>query len=211
MAVSAFTLQSCNDDDDRGVIYYPNALVTLRTNPTTGAFFMQLDDATILTPTNIKTAPYGGKEVRAFVNFNYNGKDEDESARSVFVNWIDTIRTKPMVLPKEDPNHSYGDDPIEIVNSWRTVVEDGYFTVNFRTLFGNGKPHELNLVKGEEPYEVILSHNANGDTAGYPADGMVAFKLDKLPDTEGKTVTLTVRWNSFSGEKKAQFQYRTRE
>ena len=32
LAVSSFTLQSCNDDDDNGSTYFPNALVTLKTN-----------------------------------------------------------------------------------------------------------------------------------------------------------------------------------
>ena len=68
LASSVITLQSCNDDDDIDSTYYPNALVTLKTNAQTGAFYMQLDDSTTLVPTNIKTAPYGGKEVRALVN-----------------------------------------------------------------------------------------------------------------------------------------------
>ena len=41
LAVSSFTLQSCNDDDDTGSTYFPNALVTLKTNAETGAFYMQ--------------------------------------------------------------------------------------------------------------------------------------------------------------------------
>ena len=40
---------------------------------------------------------------------------------------------------------------------------------------------------------------------------MMAFRLDKLPDTEGKTVLLTVKWKSFGGERKAQFKYCTRK
>ena len=212
LASSVITLQSCNDDDDIDSTYYPNALVTLKTNAQTGAFYMQLDDSTTLVPTNIKTAPYGGKEVRALVNFKDMANTDEHSAKSVYVNWIDTIRTKPMVLSVGDDDATvYGNDPIERVNSWATVVEDGYFTLRFRTLFGNGEPHVLNLVKGDAPYEVVLRHNAKGDTQGYPADGMMAFRLDKLPDTEGKTVLLTVKWKSFDGERKAQFKYCTRK
>ena len=32
LASSVITLQSCNDDDDIDSTYYPNALVTLKTN-----------------------------------------------------------------------------------------------------------------------------------------------------------------------------------
>lgn len=33
---------------------------------------------------------------------------------------------------------------------------------------------------------------------GKTDDGLVAFKLDELPDTEGKTVKLKLKWKSFS-------------
>ena len=42
-------------------------------------------------------------------------------------------------------------------------------------------------------------------------DGLIALKLDSLPDTKGKTVDLTVKWNSFSGGKTAIFKYRSRQ
>ena len=47
--------------------------------------------------------------------------------------------------------------------------------------------------------------------SGRYADGLVAFKLDALPDTEGKTVKLKLKWKSFSGEKSAEFDYCTRK
>lgn len=63
----------------------------------------------------------------------------------------------------------------------------------------------------ENPYEVEFRHNAKGDIYGRYADGLVAFKLDALPDTEGKTVKLKLKWKSFSGEKSAEFDYCTRK
>ena len=63
----------------------------------------------------------------------------------------------------------------------------------------------------DNPYEVEFRHNAYGDTYGNPDDGLVAFKLDELPDTEGKTVKLKLKWKSFSGDKSAEFDYCTRK
>ncbi len=63
----------------------------------------------------------------------------------------------------------------------------------------------------ENPYEVEFRHNAFGDVYGEPADGLVAFNLDSLPDTEGKTVKLKLKWKSFNGEKTAEFDYCTRK
>ena len=102
-----------------------------------------------------------------------------------------------------------GDDPIEIVKDWVTLVEDGFLTLRFRTTSsGNGTKHFLNLVKGvnpEDPYELHLRHNANGDTKGNLADGIVAFDLSSLPASLNPEQTIKVVWTSFSGEKSTEF------
>ena len=54
-------------------------------------------------------------------------------------------------------------------------------------------------------------HNAYGDVHGIEGDGLVAFNLAKLPDTNGKTVKLKLKWKSFSGDKSAEFDYCTRK
>ncbi len=202
-------LQSCLNDDDNNnySMQYPSAIVTVKNE--TGKLVLQLDDSTKLYPSNITQPPYGDKEVRALVNYS---KINNGQANSVYVNWLDSIRTKNMAMDLGTNNDSkYGTDPLEIVNDWVTVVEDGYLTLRFRTYFGNQITHQLNLVKGANPYEVVLHHNANGDKNGILKDGLIAFKLDSLPDTKGKTVDLTVKWNSFSGEKTAIFKYRSRQ
>ena len=75
--------------------------------------------------------------------------------------------------------------------------------------------HRLNLVKGSKPYEVVLYHDAAGDSLNglkpvQVGDGLIAFRLNDLPDTEGKTVELTLKYKSYSGEKNIKFKYRTR-
>ena len=55
-----------------------------------------------------------------------------------------------------------------------------------------------------------VCHDAQGDVMGDMFDGLVAFKLDCLPDTEGKTVKLLLKWNSFSGPKQVELDYCTR-
>ena len=128
------------------------------------------------------------------------------------MNWVDTILTKNMAQSFGDKNNEkYGNDAIEIVKDWTTVVEDGYLTLRFRTYFGNRTKHAINLVKGDKPYEVVLHHNAFGDTRGFVSDGLVAFSLKDLPDTQGKSVDLTLKWQSFSGMKSVKFKYTTRK
>lgn len=217
MATSAFSCST--DDDDYGnvsatPINTPNAVVTLKTMH--GHLYMQLDDSTLLYPTNLLTNPYGDKEIRALVNI-VKFKSEDatdvySNATQVYVHWMDSILTKPIApsLGAED-DATYGNDPLEIVDDWTTVCEDGYLTLRFRTYFGFEVQHSVNLVRGTEPYEVVLHHNAYGDLDGAVSDGIVAFRLDSLPDTNGKTEELTLKWNSFNGEKSAKFKYKTRK
>ena len=70
--------------------------------------------------------------------------------------------------------------------------------------------HSIKLPNGLV-VSALVAVNAFGDVYGEPADGLVAFNLDSLPDTEGKTVKLKLKWKSFNGEKTAEFDYCTRK
>ncbi|MFV0330003.1 MAG: NigD-like protein [Dysgonomonas sp.] len=211
------TLQSCLDDDDDNNwdLYYPNALVTVKP-VSDNSFFLQLDDSTTLLPTNMTSSPFGNKEIRALVNYSEVDKPSEGYNKAIFINWIDSILTKPIAPNLGAENDKiYGTDPVEIINDWVTIAEDGYLTLRFRTLFGdNSKTHYINLLASPDaanPYEVEFRHNANGDIYGKEVDALVAFNLNSLPDTQGKTVKLKLKWKSFSGDKTAEFNYCTRK
>ena len=145
--------------------------------------------------------------------------DDDDNYAMRFPNALVTVKTdadQTVFLQLDEENDTvYGTDPVEIVNDWVTIAEDGYLTLRFRTQQGDYQTkHFVNLLLSENPenpYEVEFRHNAKGDIYGRYADGLVAFKLDALPDTEGKTVKLKLKWKSFSGEKSAEFDYCTRK
>lgn len=207
-------LPSCLDDDDDVSRLYPNALVTVKEAADETVFF-QLDETTTLLPVNITSHPFDSKEVRALVNYEEVDDSSEEYDQAVRVNWIDSIRTKPMAPNLgEDNDNEYGNDPVEIVSDWVTIAEDGYLTLRFRTMWSQlGITHYVNLIptnNPENPYEVQFKHDANGDVSGRVGDGLVAFRLDQLPDTEGETVKLKLIWDSFNGEKSMEFDYRTR-
>lgn len=209
-------IQSCQDDDDnRYYVRVPNALVTAKTDADE-TFFLQLDEETTLLPVNMASSPYDGKEVRALVNYEEVDQASGKYTKAVQINWIDSILTKPIAADLGEENDEvYGNDPVEIVHDWVTIAEDGYLTLRFRTRWGNSsQPHYVNLLRTNNPdnqYEVEFRHNAYGDTYGMVGDALVAFKLDGLPDTNGETVKLKLKWNSFSGEKSAEFDYCTRK
>lgn len=215
--MSVFTLFSC-DDDDNVIVYcptHPNALVTVKPIDG-GAFYLQLDDNITLFPVNVDKSPYGDKEVRALVHYTETGQVNDKYTKSVVLNYMDSILTKNAVPYSDDfESEKYGEDPIEIVKDWVNVAEDGYLTLRFRTRWGrNGVYHFVNLITGlnpDDPYEVEFRHNAYSDVSGAWGDALVAFRLNDLPDTDGKTVKLTLKYKSFSGEKSIRFDYCSRK
>lgn len=220
LTAAAFSLQSCLDNHDDSSIYFPNALVTVKPDAENTSFCMQLDEETALWPVNIQKSPFGTKEVRALVNYREPTEAEFEKGGSyglnnVYVNWIDSVLTKPLDvnLGAEKNRQVYGDDPVEIVNDWVTVAEDGYLTLRIRTRWGWEK-HRLTLVYRDDadtPFVVRFHHDANHDPGNRVGDALVAFRLEDLPDTKGETVDLTLEWTSFSGPKSAKFKYCTRK
>ena len=208
-------LPSCTNDDGSAELLRPTALVTVCPNAD-GSFIMQLDDETQLVPTNLKTSPFGTKEVRALVNYTEtNVSPQDTWVRNVEVNWLDSIRTKlPVETLGEQDAAKYGNDPVEIIQDWVTVAEDGYLTLRIRTLWGT--PHAtrvLNLVTGtnpKNPYELELRHDAKGDRNGRWGDALIAFNLNKLPGANAGNVKIKLKWMSFTGEKSAEFEIKMR-
>lgn len=215
MALAVPVLQSCDTDDE--YIYtgaYPNAMVTVK-KTASGGVYLQLDDNTTLFPLNMKSSPYKLDEVRAFASLRITDDESHGYTKAAYVNWMDSVLTKPTVPTfGDDDDDKYGTDPIDIVRDWTTVVEDGFITLRIRAPWGNsGKPHYINMVRGtnaDNPYEIELRHDADGDTYGPARDAVVAFNLKDLPDTQGQTVKLTVKWLSPAGSKTHDFDYRSR-
>lgn len=113
LTISSFT--ACDDDwDDE---HFSRAVVTLKTEPSTGQPYMQVTDSTVVFPTNLTTAPYGGKEVRAIVDFKFDDNATAHAGRSVTVLRMDTIRTKDMAPSLSDNDKVYGNDPLEALST----------------------------------------------------------------------------------------------
>lgn len=213
--VLLMTLPSCVNDDDSYELLRPTALVTVCPNAD-GSFIMQLDDEIQLVPTNLKSSPFGAKEVRALVNYaETNVSPQDKKTRNVEVNWLDSIRTKlPVETLGEHDAVKFGNDPVEIVQDWVTVAEDGYLTLRIRALWSSPHAtHILNLVTGtnpEDPYELELRHDAKGDKTGSWGDALIAFNLNKLYGADAGKAKIKLKWMSFTGDKSAEFEIKMR-
>lgn len=212
--------QSClNDkwdsyDDSR---YRANAIVTVKPLED-GGFYMQLDEQTTVYPANMDSSPYKEK-TRVFANLTKVPMPADASGEAADydiaadVNWFRDMLNKDMVQVPEtvtDLDAEYGKDPVDIMASWMTSVEDGYFTIHFETYSrGAGTTHEVNLIQPDpdKPYELEFRHNAEGDTYGTRVWSIAAFDLTAFQFKEGEEVTFTLKWNSYDGVRTHQFRY----
>jgi hypothetical protein len=211
---------TCNDAGDVDLFY--NALVTVK-HTASGTLYFQLDDKTTLRPHGISDSAYGNEQFRALVS--YTERDEVPASsdgitfdKSVDVFRLDKILTKQIAASQGDRDDEvYGTAPVEIVNSWANIIEDGYITLVFSGYWGDvNKTHKINLVGGVDsgdPYLLELRHDACDDVAtvydSTRCNGIAAFDLNSLPDTKGETVKLKIRFISFTGEKTVYFEYCT--
>ncbi len=203
---------SC-DDTDTPDYYNTIALVTVVPNADS-TFVMNLDDATVLRPTNVKTSPFGLKEVRAIVEYTEKSPSSRELAtKDVYLLQIDSIRTKEAVPSTGDDDKVYGNDPIDIVADWVSIAEDGYITLRVRTLWGTGDvKHILNLVVNDVKDGVAhltLHHDAQGDVHGRMGDALIAFNFNRM-NCFKNDMKVVLTWESFIGKKTAEFSMKMR-
>lgn len=207
----ATVIMSCSDDDDGYYYDYYRArgIVTVKLSEA-GKTYFQLDNNTTLLPTNLSQPLFGGKEVRALANWQTIDAAHDGYSQAIEMLWADSIRTKDIMLSADMPS-DLGDDAVEIGDSWTTCLEDGYLTLCLCTYWGTPvRAHRVELVAGtnkENPYELVLRHDNQGDKGGTWNSSIVAFRLDKLPAELKDGQKITLKWKSFSGPKTTTFTY----
>lgn len=227
--MTALCLSSCNKPGSDDPIYTAMALVTMRPQ-SDGSFYMKATEKSAIVALNEDLQKYpfkDGKEHRAIVQFAYNPEDPGsvvvpgyEETQAVTVLQLDTLLTKEPLVYDEAKDEEYGKSPLGLYVTDEvfptTCVEDGYLNIRVAIPYGFGQVvHTVDLLKDvdpEDPYTVEIRHNMHGDQYIDTFDDMVCFPLKSLPDTEGRTVKLTVRWLSLVTDKmeSAQFDYCTR-
>ncbi len=206
---------SCLKDNGTEYEYDTLAMVTIW--PETDSFKLQLNDSTVLRPTNVSVSPYGDKVVRAYAGYTeadvlptVTKSSEEMFIKHVKLSWVDSILTKkPVQTLGDKDDDTYGTAPIEILNAWSTVAEDGFLTLNIRTISGApGTTHYINLVTGsvpDDPFVLTLRHKCDTSYSSLMSDGILAFNLNDLPHTSDE-VTVKLTWTSFTGIKTEEFK-----
>lgn len=208
---SSSVFNSCLDDNDEWAEFWEDrvqAIVTVKPM-SDNSYYLQLDDSTTLFPTN-NSLPEVPDETRAYVIYEVEDSTLATYDKAINLIRLDTLLTKEIAPDLGDKNDSYyGTDMLALNGSsiWSkngVWIEDGYITFDFFLLRGhnNNVKHFINLVQAnsDDPYELEFRHNAYGDVDSNvpPVSGLVSFKLDKLPSTNGQTVKLKIKYKSFA-------------
>lgn len=219
VVATVVAMASCKKVDPE-VVY--QAIATAKQTSTGGCFFA-VDDSTAIIPQN--QIKMDTPETRVLLLYTITGSGAPISGYKFSyagnVNSVSQIRSKwpEESLGSEDLDAAaYGSDKVGLYFDGffpPTMIEDGYLNVHFAYEATPGSEHYIHLVTNVDgdPYKVELRHDKNGDTQStLTYESIIAFPLELLKDTEGKTVKLTLVWNSLASGKKesVQLDYKSR-
>ena len=206
-AMSLFGFSACQDDDDYSLDKFAIEIMTVV--PDGDTYYLRRDNGEKLWPFATNCPGYNSSKTRAQVNYTMLSDSIPGFSHGIKINWIENILTKNISPYRGAENDSiYGTDPVKII---AMNIGDGYLNIRFAANFGNtGVKHLISLIQDQEvntPYALELRHQAYGDNALYAAEGLVAFDLSSLLNTGGQTVELTIKVNTFEGEKSYKLAY----
>ena len=207
ITMSLFGLNACQDDDDYSLDKFAIEIMTVV--PDGDTYYLRRDNGEKLWPFATNCPGYNSSKTRAQVNYTMLSDSIPGFSHGIKINWIENILTKNISPYRGAENDSiYGTDPVKII---AMNIGDGYLNIRFAANFGNtGVKHLISLIQDQEvntPYALELRHQAYGDNALYAAEGLVAFDLSSLLNTGGQTVELTIKVNTFEGEKSYKLAY----
>jgi len=188
-----------------------DSMVSLGVIDTTGTgvndYVIHLDDGNNVSPLSTSVQSFTAKNnERVLVNFISLKNEKLTDSTLTYFAKIDGLRDilfKGIKKYTEVADDSMGHDPIIIRQAWISKT-GGILNIDLK-YFTQGSVHYINLIDNGEangidnPFVLVLRHNARGDQPNYPAAGLVSFKLDylKLP---GKNATnFVIRFTDYQG------------
>lgn len=130
-----------------------------------------------------------------------NGEDIDEYY--IKVNSVKKVLLKGILDITEENQDSIGNDPIIVKEAW---VRGNLLNMEIK-YWGRYEVHYINLVKqpgeltaADQPIELELRHNANGDLEDIPFVAYVSFNLDTLQIQGLDSVQFRVTATDYEGE-----------
>jgi len=185
------------------------AVVTVKRSPGDTVYFQLTDDITVYPVDNIE---YTGRK-RVLCGLSIAKERTGSFDYTARVHWIEPIE-EGVVSTTSPASRSEG---IDILNNWMTGVEDGYHTQRYAAWWGVATNilHKFTIVTGqdpEDPYSLILHHDASGDRKDSFSEAIICFDINDLPDTDGQYVPLTLKWTRPDGTLASHtFEFKTRK
>lgn len=205
-----------------------SAIVTMKPQEDK-SFYMKQNDSVAFVALNSELKQYPFKELeekRAIIYFNVPEEEKEVTVEGfkygVGVNLLqlDTIRIRNLDLYDKEKESSYGSAFVDLYgnapgNVLNTDIQDGYLTLACRYMIGGSSKHEISVLYGQnpdDPYELYVRHNANGDYAMGMETYVFAYSLKNLPYTGGEPKDITIKWLSYSSgkEESMKLKYQTR-
>ena len=216
LAVSTLLLASCAKELNDQMGWDPGfdtreftAILTIKKTPGDTVYF-QLDDTTTVYPRNYQDG--FTRMERVYCGLSVLNRSTGRFRYTADVIWLESLEEGRVT----SDSSVAGPDPLSVYEDWMTGVEDGYLTIHYATYWGkNPVRHIFTLVTGtnpDDPYEVVLRHDACGDAKEELGESIICFDLNGLPDTGGAYKTLTLNWTSGgAATSKKEFKFKTRK
>ena len=168
-----------------------------------GQYYLQVDANTRVYPANFEDLCHTEPECPCRIVGDLTGFDRQIRDLGYYgvLDWFEFLEKGPVLGERGE-----GKDGVDVLADWMTSLEDGFLTLHFQTWWGyETRRHELRLVTGtnpDDPYELLLVHNANGDPKSMQADALVYFDLQgALPKPEDPdNTTVTLKWTNDAGQ-----------
>ena len=173
-----------------------------------GEAYLHLDEQFRFYPLRGQITWQGPRRVAASIVY---GQEESENVWVGDIRWMDPldqgeVSTAPSISAQ---------DGLDVLDDWMTSVQDGFLTLHYETLWGDGNiGHRLALQTGvdpDDPYTLQLLHDRQGDPSLTSADALICFDINALPDTGDEYKVLTLKWTSSAGQPATKtFLFKTR-
>jgi hypothetical protein len=209
-AILALIATSCQKDDDSYSLgkYWVGFGIVEKSGP--DSFTIVMDNGSVLFP--VAGNYYGSwneDKGRVLVNFTIIGdKNVSGDVKEYFVklNSVRKVLKKGIVDITPAIEDSIGNDPIIVRDAWVSKNQLLNFELRY---FGNYATHFINLVKqpgeltaADQPIELELRHNKNGDREDYSYTALVSFDLSAIKIAGLDSVRFIVRSTNYDGVEK---------
>ena len=171
-------------------------------------YTVEMDNGVMLFPGYYNANQFNKLEDKDRVLVNYNiignrlitGEKEEYDVR---VNKIEKVLYKGILDITPAIEDSIGNDPINVRNIWKirnmVTFELGYY-INSGTHFINLVKQPGEITSEDQPIQLELRHNKNGDKETYHMDAFVTFDLSSLQIAGQDSVAYVINGKNYRGE-----------